>query len=277
MTAPFEVADRAVYAIARHLTELDHIDPKWTQSTVIPWFDLEHPVSEPAWNGFLEGYDMSLPKPRLFSLLKPHFLKAFTQQAKPRLNGHGFLRLHEFLVFACFRHRYNTAYISYDETRDALQRTDEDGRTHSINYLNHDLLDANPTRWNRFGKVFLRKAWPREGRFRTEQISREFAELAAKAGESFPEVVDTILPYLVPIFSGGIFVTPLVQQNGEEEGTLATRFPDAVLALIDKLVPNNPSQIPYKLDIVIEMIAEAKASLRQDSRWRRLNDVVLKR
>ena len=90
-------------------------------------------------------------------------------------------------------------------------------------------------------------------------------------------MVDTILPYLVPIFGGGLFVTPLVQQNGEEEGTLATRFPDAVLALIDKLVPNNPSQIPYQLDIVIEMIAEAKPSLRQDSRWRRLNNVVLKR
>ena len=277
MTAPREGADRAVYAIARHLRRLDHIDPEWTHSTVIPWFDLEHPASEPAWNGFLEGYDMSLPEPRLFSLLKPHFLKAFTQQAKPRLNGHGFLRLHEFLVFACFRHRHNTAYISYDETRDALQRTDEEGRTHSINYLNHDLLDRNLTRWKRFGKVFLRKAWPREDRFRTEQLSRELAELAAKAGESFPEVVDTILPYLIPIFSGGLFVTPLVQENGEEEDTLATRFPDAVLALIDKLVPDNPSQIPYKLDIVIEMIAEAKPSLRQDSRWRRLNDVVLKR
>ena len=116
MTAPREGTDRAVYVIARHLKRLDHIDPEWTHSTVIPWFDLEHPASEPAWNGFLEGYDTSLPEPRLFSLLKPHFLKAFTQQANPRLNGHGFLRLHEFLVFACFRHRYNTAYISYDES-----------------------------------------------------------------------------------------------------------------------------------------------------------------
>ena len=37
---------------------------------VIPFFDLEHPRSEPAWNGYL--YTSELPRPELFALLKPH-------------------------------------------------------------------------------------------------------------------------------------------------------------------------------------------------------------
>ena len=58
-------------------------------------------------------------------------------------------------------------------------------------------------------------------------------------------------------------------------GGLPTRFPEATLKLIDKIIPDDPDQVPYDLDSLIEMIAEAKPSLCQDSRWRRLKALVL--
>ena len=275
MVAPGEGADHAICIIARRLRRLDYVDPDWTRATVLPWFNPDNPAAEPAWSGYL--VDNRLPAPPLFSLLKPHFLTVFGHASEWNWVDHAFLRLHEFLVIGCFKHRGSAGFISYDEARHALQRTNDRGRTHSINCLNHDVLDGNRTKWRRFGKPFLKKAWPQEDRFRTEGTSREFAVLAEKAGAFFPEVVETILPYLVPLSGEGLFAHPLARASNEEGVAPATRFPDATLALIDKLVPENPSQMPYELDIVLELIAVAKPSLRQDGRWRRLNDVVLKR
>ena len=275
MEAPGEGSDHAICIIARKLRRLDYVDPDWTRTTVLPWFNPNNPASEPAWSGYL--VDNQLPAPPLFSLLKPHFLTAFGHVSEWGWVDHGFLRLHDFLVIGCFEHRRNAVYISYEEARHALKLTDDRGRTHCINCLNRDVLDGNRTKWRRFGKPFLNQAWPKEGRFRTEETSQEFARLAENARDFFPEVVETILPYLVPISGEALFAYPLARASNEEGDALATRFPDATLALIDKLVPEKPSQIPYKLDTVLELIAEAKPSLRRDILWRRLNDVVLKR
>lgn len=275
ITAPGEGSDHAICIIAKELRWLDYVDPNWTRATILPWFDPEGPAAEPAWSGFLA--DNQLPAPALFSLLKPHYLNVFNHASQWHRGDHALLRLHEFLVIGCFRHLNDSAYISYDEARSALQRTDHNGRTHSINCLNRCLLNGDRTNWKRFGRPFLRKAWPREDRLRTAETSRGFAELAERAGDFFPEAVEAILSFLVPLSRGGLFVYGLARQGDDGEEALATRFPEAALALIDKLVPNNPDQLPYKLDIVVEMIAEANPSLGQDGRWRRLNDIVLKR
>lgn len=275
MEAPGEGSDHAICIIARTLRRLDYVDPDWTRTTVLPWFNPNNPAAEPAWSGYL--VDNQLPAPPLFSLLKPHFLAAFGHVSEWNWVDQGFLRLHDFLLIGCFKHRRNAAYISYEEARHALQLTDDKGRAHCINCLNRVVLDGNRTKWRRFGKPFLNQAWPQEDRFRTEETSQEFARLAENARDFFPEVVETILPYLVPISGEGLFAYPLTRASNDEGDVLATRFPEATLALINKLVPENPSQIPYKLDTVLELIAEAKPSLRRDVHWRRLNDVVLKR
>ena len=275
IAAPGDSSDHTVCIVARQLRWLYDIDPEWVRSTVVPWFDLAHSKSEAAWNGFL--YDNHLPKADLFSLLKPHFLATFRTASESNWEGRTLQRLHEFLVIGCFWHQDNPAYISFDEARRALQQTDNVGRVHSINSLNHDLLNRDQEKWRRFGKPFLEKAWPKEARFRAERVSKELAELAVNAGDLFPEVVQTILPYLIPISQGGTFVYRLTEQSGEKGAELPRRFPDATLALLDKLVSDNPDQIPYNLDTAIEMVAEAKPRLRQDGRWRRLKDLTLRR
>src|SRR5262249_48212928 len=49
--APGEGADYAICETTARLRWLFHLDPKWVTERVIPFFDLEHPRSEPAWNG----------------------------------------------------------------------------------------------------------------------------------------------------------------------------------------------------------------------------------
>ena len=262
--APGEGADHAAYVVASQLRWLDHIDPEWVRATIVPWFDLEHPVAESAWNGFSD--DNCLPEPKLFSLIKSDFLNAIVHIL-------GQERLHEFLVLGCFWHQDYDAYITFEETRQVLQNTNDSGRAHSL-WVFTRIVDENDA-WRRFGKPFLERAWPKESRFQTEQTSQHLVELAKGAGDFFPEVVQTIRPYLVPISQNVGFVYSLVRQNDDETGGLPTRFPDATLVLIDKIIPDDPDQVPYDLDSLIEMIAEAKPSLRQDSRWRRLKALAL--
>jgi len=109
----------------------------------------------------------------------------------------------------------------------------------------------------------------------TEETSQHLVALAKGAGDFFPEVVRTILPYLVPSSQNGGFVSSLARQSDEDMGGLPTRFPDATLMLIDKIIPDDPDPVPYELDSLTEMIAEARPSLRQDSRWRRLQALTL--
>jgi len=76
--APGDGADHAVYVVASQLRWLNDIDPEWVRATIVPWFDLEHPVSESAWNGFSDDW---LPGPGLFSLIKSDFLNAIVHAA----------------------------------------------------------------------------------------------------------------------------------------------------------------------------------------------------
>ena len=275
IAAPGENSNHVVCVVAQELTWLDFVDPEWMHSTVVPWFSLEHPASEYAWGGFLHAN--RLPASELFSLLKPHFLQMFIPTLNRVRDDSMLQRLHEFLVLGCFWHQDAPAYISFDETRRALQQTDDEGRAYSIDSLNRNILNGDQERWQGFGKPFLERAWPQEMRCQTERTSRAFLRLVKEAGDLFPEVVQTVLPYLVPIPQDSTFVYGLTRQNGEEGIEPSRRFPDATLALLDKLVSDNPDQIPYELDAAVEMIAEAKPSLRQDSRWRRLNGITPRR
>ena len=154
--APGEGSDHAARIVARQLNWLDYIDPEWVRATIVPWFDLEHPVAEFAWSGFL--YNNRLPKPELFSLIKSDFLNAIVHAAKWNWDDHSLQKLHEFLVLGCFWHQDYGPYITFEEARQALQRTNDRGHAHSLWFFTR-IVNENDA-WRRFGKPFLEKAWP---------------------------------------------------------------------------------------------------------------------
>jgi hypothetical protein len=98
--APGEGADYATIETTCRLRWLFYVDPKWVTDTVIPFFDVNHPRSEPAWNGCL--HDNELPRPELFALLKPHILRAFPFSSAWAWDEAPIHRLNEFLVVACY-------------------------------------------------------------------------------------------------------------------------------------------------------------------------------
>ncbi|HJU18538.1 MAG TPA: hypothetical protein VJ770_18965 [Stellaceae bacterium] len=234
--APGEGADYAVCETTWRLRWLFYLDPEWVTERIIPLFDLEHPRSEPAWNGYL--YTTELPEPELFALLKPHFLKVFPRSSSWAWDDGPIRRLNEFLVLACFRHLKDGHYISYAEARSALQQATEEGREHSIWFLMRIVYDLK--KWRTFGKPFIQKAWPRELRFQTPTSSRNFAHLAEEADNNFPDVVKTVLPLLGPVDH----VDMLIYGGTRDGNALASRFPEAMLALLDRVLPDGTPAPP---------------------------------
>ena len=271
VNAPGEGADHAVCWVSHHVEWLHYLDPEWAHTTIVPWFEPRHPNSEPAWNGLL--HRKRLPSPRLFSLIRTCFLEVFSYTHNWKWNDQGLRVLHEFLVCGCLWRKHDEVYLTYSEVHRALQQTNDSGRAQSIEYLT-DLIERNQASWHEFGKFFLDEAWPKETRFQTESTSIRLAQLAGVTGDDFPEAVQTIFPRLVPIYGDSWFLYRVVSRGGEEEFELATRFPEATLVLVNKLVPDNPPEPLFDLDFILEKIATVEPNLRQDWRWRKLKRIA---
>ncbi len=266
-TAPGEGSDHAVCLLAHNVRLLHFLDPEWTSDTVVPWFNLNHPNAEPAWNGFC--FANRLPEPELFSLLRPHFLDVFKYAPKWKWNDEGFRVLHQCLVIGCLWRKHHEVYISVDETRTALQMSNHYGRSHCISFL-AKLIEQGKVRWDRFGKMFMNEAWPKESRFQSEKTTLNLALLASVTGDNFPEAVYTIAPRLVYVYGDSWFLYRILLGAERKNPNLVERFPREVLTLIDRIVPDNPRVIPFDLIPTLEKIAESEPILRQNQKWRRL-------
>lgn len=271
IAAPGEGSGHAVCLIARHVEWLHYLDPEWACNTIVSWFDPNHPYSESAWNGFL--HSSRLPDPELFALLRKHFLEVFNIAKRWKWNDRGLRVLHRFLVCGCLWREHSEVYPTYTEARLALQKTDDSGRAQSIAYLT-SLIKSNQASWHHFGKPFLDEAWPRETRLQTANTSLNLARLAGVSGDDFPEAVQTVLPRLVQIHGNSWFLLRVVSRGGKEEYDLVRKFPEFTLKLVNKLVPDNPLERLFDLNLILEKIVEAKPNLRQDSKWRRLKSIA---
>ena len=183
IAAPGEGSSHAVCLIAHQVEWLHYLDPEWACNTIVPWFDPDHPDAEPAWNGLL--WRRRLPGPALFSLLRPHCLKVFGHASDWKWSDEGFKALHEFLVCGCLWGKHDEAYLTFAETRRALQLTDDAGRNHCIIFLT-ELIEKAQVSWHQFGKPFLDEAWPKENPSSDRRYIPKPRKTCGDHGRQFP-------------------------------------------------------------------------------------------
>ncbi len=269
-TMPGEGADHAVCECGRQLIWLYYLDEAWCRKFLLPFFEITSDFVEPAWNGYL--HDNRMASPTLFAILKPNFLRLFHVVNEWNWGSQPVDRLHDFLVVGCYWNQKKKSYITYAEARTALQNSSDEARSHTAWFLSHGL--EGEYIWKEFIRTFISKAWPREAKYRTPEVSRSFAMMAEKAGENFPDVVKAILPILVPVNHFDVFLRGL--EKGESDNRAIPKlYPEALLALLDRLTPNEAEAgRSYYLGEILNEIAAASPVLRQDDRWRRLNDLL---
>jgi hypothetical protein len=270
LAAPGEGGDHAVVELCLRLRWLHWLDSNWTEKNLIPLFELDHPTAEAAWNGL--AHDNELPAPETFQHIKQSFLETFRKKVAWRWEEDVARRLSQFLVVAALWHGKSHPYISFAEARAALQSASDETRVAALWQLNQFVQGERG--WKKAGKKFLEKAWPKEAKYQTGDTSKQLADIAIKAGDDFPEAVATILPLLTSAEHIEMFVYYATGAEKKDQEPLAKRFPKQTIEVLNRLVAAEPQSLPYDLAAVLNMTAEAQATLRQDLQWRRLNDLL---
>jgi hypothetical protein len=259
--------DHAVCQSMLQLPWLHNVDPAWTTGRLVPLLAPDHPMSEPAWNGLL--HNTRLPGATLFSRIRNHFLQMFEVAQSWQWEEDTRNQAVNLLLVACYWNLRSRSYIDYDDARKLLRLVSDESRAHAIWFLASAFDLAKD--WKTFGRPFLRRAWPRETRFQTGAVSRQFAFLAERAGDHFPDVVNTVLPLIVPVDRLDVTIHGAI--HGDER-TLASRFPHAMLALLDALIPENPTTYPYELATALDQLSGGANELTTDPRFQRLRRIA---
>lgn len=263
--------DYTISELTSSLTWLHYVDPEWSIAHVIPLLDPAGADAEPAWSGY--QYDRQAPPP-LFALLKPHFLKVFPALSKWRWDGGAIRHFSELVVVYCFWRTTDERYITFSEARALLQQSTDEGRSHAAWMLARIVRSEHA--WASFGKEFLLSAWPRERRLQTGSTSTHLVEVARATHADFPEAVEIISPFLVPVEDPDIVLRDVAGESseGEAERALLRRFPETFLSLIDHVIRRDSRSAAYGLGPILNVLAESAPPLRQDPRWRRLNEIA---
>ena len=265
-----EGGDHAACLITRILNGLYKIDPRWTSDFVVPWLRSDNLLAEPAWNGLLHAD--KLPPAEVIKQIKPEFIDLFPHLSKWSWGELDLERLHEWLVLLCLEHLNDPVYVSFAEAKAALRATDKLGRGQCLSTLIR-LTREERKRWWRFVKPFLDSAWPRELMYRTDSVTRRFAEIAFGDTDIFPEVVDGLLPHLRPVSDLNSIAYQLTRGNGT---SIAAKFPLHALKLLDALIEKDGGLPQYDIGQILEIASTADPSVLQRRIWKRLNRIARK-
>jgi hypothetical protein len=268
LAAPGEGGDHATIELCLRLRRLHWLDPEWTENNLIPLFALDSSKAESAWNGLAS--DDRLPPPETFRHIKGPFLAAFGERSGWHWDDDTGRRLSQFLVIAALWNRKGRRYITFSEARAALQASNDKMRLDALWQLNAAQSELG---WAKARK-FLEEAWPKEARYQSGSTSVQLADMAIDSGDNFPDAVKTVLPLLRPAERIDMFIYHARDADSPDAEPVARLFPKETLEVLDRLIASEPEMVPYDLGAVLRIVAEAQPTLRQDLRWRRLNDLL---
>lgn len=268
--APGDGGGHAICFLTSRLGWLDYCYRQWMTDEIIPMFSLSSPLAEAAWHGF--AYNHHWPSQGTLRLLKEPFIAMLRGQTNWTLDTSEKRNHVSRLVHLTRKLKGEKRIITFREAQLALCDLDDKARADAVWTLANLLDDKNA--WRSFVKPFIENAWPRQIRFKSENVSRNFAMLVEKAGDDLPEAVKAVLPFLRPVPHLDMITYRLAKDTGNGEKDTATLFPKATLTLLNALIAEDRSQRPYELGKALEAIAEAQPALRQTAEWRRLSDLA---
>lgn len=268
--APGEGSDHAVSITMSKLNWLMYVDPIWTQERLLPILAFDHPVSEPAWNGFL--HSGRVPWPPLAEVIKPLLTSLF-----PWIEGFSWDRdlpevAAQWLGFMRVFHPDQPDGLTRREMRTVLRSMSDETRNRFIFWLGR-VGQKNENGWTELVVPFINMDWPRERRYRTSSSMRAWIGLLDDTGDRFPTVYGAVKKFLAPVETNDHPFYRFTREINDEE-PITTRFPEATLDLMNTVTPQVLTRPPYELPKVLSVIAETDPDLTSDPRYLRLIDLV---
>lgn len=261
----------AACIVARHFTWLDHWFSEWSDLALRPLFALDHPLSEAVWHGYASS--SGWPTTDTLRIICPALLALLSGEATWELDKSDRKYWVQKMVILTRPENAGGPLISFRQAREVLIALDDKGRSDALWILGN--IASEPDTWNSFVKPFIEQAWPRQVKFRTEGASRSFAHLIEQSGDNFPDAVRAIVGLLRPVAHLDMITYRLSKEPEEGTNDFAQRFPTETLLLLDAMIADDRSQIPYELGKALEVIAESDPMLRRTREWQRLFELTI--
>lgn len=268
--SPGDGAGHAVTITTSRLNWLMQEDPHWTEQRLVPMLAFDHPMAEPAWNGFLN--DRNLPLPSLVRIIKPQLLNLFPWIEQQSWDADPARVAAQWLGWMSIFRQDPSEGLTKREMRAALRFMSDDIRNSLISWLG-TVGQQNERGWVDLIIPFIQDVWPRERVYRTSASVNAWIGLLDDTGDCFPVVYYAVKQFLVPIESDN---HPFYRFTRElnDEAPITLKFPEDTLDLIDTVTPRTLTRLSYELPEIVSMIIEAKPELGSDARFLRLTDLI---
>jgi hypothetical protein len=256
--------------LSRDLAYLEAVDPDWVAAELVPRFALTEPDARALWIARGSG---NLGSARLFNALKPAFLQIFESRDFRPDDWDGFVG---HLLSAALLHRRADGRryaLTAAQTKRALTVGPPETRRRAAWYLWRWMgsKEGDPAdkaqRWTSvFGPLF-REIWPLDANLRDESTSRNLVLMGLDSEDAFPDVVETIIDFVVPYH---MYLIAHSLRLEPEHDALLRQFPRAFLRLADAIIDPTRYPVPSDLGELLKRCAEIDAGCRNEPTYIRL-------
>lgn len=252
LALPGDMRRHALVMLGFQINWLFAIAPDWTTENLLTVVDDEGDDGDALWDGIL--WAARAPSRALYERLKSGLLARAMSPMRRRAEDNvigGFL-----LIGWGGDPEANPPeqLVTSAELREILVESDDDLRGQILWHLEH--WSAGPeVEWRARLVPFLTDVWPRHRAVRTPEMSIRLVHLALASGDLFPQIVQVVLPRLVPVRGGmlhGLNVDPRAENNP------VVIYPVAMLDLLWAILAEDTTLWPFNIEEVLDVLAEAR-------------------
>lgn len=259
LALPGDMRRHALVMLGFQINWIYAIAPQWAKQHLLPVVANDDDDGDALWDGIL--WAARAPSRPLYELLKPGLLPRAMSPTRRRAEANvigGFL-------LAGWGGDPDAdppeQLVTSTELREILVETDDDLRGQVLWHIEHWSADPEGM-WRGRLVPFLTDVWPNHRSIRTPEMSTRLVDLALASGDLFPQVVEAILPRLVPVRGG--MLRGFMLREGKDHHP-ASIYPAAMLDLLWAILAEDTTQWPYKIEEILDLLSEAPET-RADSR-----------
>jgi hypothetical protein len=253
--------------LSQNLVYFFRKDTPWTEGSIISALqETETFDGQAAWSGFLWNPRVD---DKLFPRLKPGLLKMAKRQAGFR-RGH----LHSISGLLLLGWLPNTAsrnvqQITNEELHDAILSGGPEFRTQILWHLQRDLSNSPKLRDSLLPSVvtLLTQVWPKEIEVRSPAFSASLLDMLMVDETVFGNLINVALPFFTTLTQEQRYHFHFQEENIKP---VIDGNPERFLALLVKILPEEPDLWPYGFGNTLQMILTADPILKNDSRFESL-------
>lgn len=119
----------------------------------------------------------------------------------------------------------------------------------------------------------LLQSWPRALRYRSDETTRGFVQIAEQAGDHFPDAVKTILPLIRPVPNADM-LTYRISRDRKDKENIARHHPQMAMRLLNAITPDDRARMLYELAGALDALAELDPHVKDMAEYRRLKDLL---